>query len=451
MISFRHSLLCQWCKPVSLGIMLALSQGCIDSGGGGSSRSGTPPPASTSGDAAPLATPESAGHSSAQPTYEITQPAESITPITVPAAPQPPPPSKPAPTTSPAVSGTTGGSTAKDPVKEPVREEPPAATTPGTLDLVGINVAGAEFTSSALPGKHGTHYFFPPADYFKKWYDRGIRTVRFPIKWERLQPTLNGELDPEYAGLIDKMLTQAASYDISIILDVHNYARYRGNVIGSTQVPHSAFRNLLERIASRYKGRSALYAYDIMNEPYGAAEAHWPAAAQAGIDGVRKHDRTRPIYIEGSSWSSAARWPRYGDALLNLYDPVDNLVFSAHLYIDPDASGSYKEGPAADFDLMTGVKRAEPFVNWLKKNRKRGHIGEFGIPGDDKRWLQAMDNLLAYLQDNCIPITYWAAGPSWGTYKLSIEPAKDGTDKPQWATMAKYVGKGNCIDYGPTP
>lgn len=402
MKTFPPSVLCQWLKPISLGLIMAISQGCI---------------------------------------VEIDPSLESIkitnatvaTPTPAPVVPEP------LPTTPPPAPV----------VPEPLPTTPPP-TQPGTLDLVGINVAGAEFSSSALPGKHGTNYFFPPEGYFQQWFDRGIRSVRFPIKWERLQPTLNGALDPEYSGLIEKMLRQAADYDISIILDVHNYARYRGNLIGSPEVPNSAFQNLMERIALRYKGQTALYAYDIMNEPYGADSA-WPAAAQAGINGVRKYDRTRPIYIEGTSWSSAARWPRYGDALLSLKDPVDNLVFSAHIYIDSNSSGSYKEAPAADYDLMTGVKRAEPFVTWLKKNHKRGHIGEFGVPGDDPRWLQAMDNLLAYLQDNCIPISYWAAGPAWGSYKLSIEPAKDGTDKPQWATMAKYVGKGNCVGYGPTP
>lgn len=60
-----------------------------------------------------------------------------------------------------------------------------------------------------------------------------------------------------------------------------------------------------------------------------------------------------------------------------------------------------------------------------------------------------MDNLLAYLQGHCIPITYWAAGSSWGKYKLSIEPTKDGRDRPQWEVLSKYVGQGDCSRIGP--
>lgn len=319
------------------------------------------------------------------------------------------------------------------------------------VDLVGINVAGAEFTSNALPGKAGTHYFFPSRKLLENWRDKGIQTIRFPIKWERLQPVLNKGFDPLYAGLIDKLFTDAAANGIDVLLDVHNYARYRGKIIGSDEVPYSAFRDLNERIAKRWGDRTALLGYDIMNEPYGSADKNWPTAAQAGIDGIRSHDRRNAIYIEGMSYSSSQRWGWYADKLLDLDDPVDNLVFSAHVYFDPDASGTYKGGPASDFDTMVGVKRVEPFVKWLKENYKRGHIGELGIPGDHPKWLEAMDNTLAYLQENCIPMTYWAAGPSWGKYKLSIEPNKDGTDKPQWAVLKKYVGKGNCSVIGPTP
>lgn len=318
----------------------------------------------------------------------------------------------------------------------------------GMLHLISLNIAGAEFTSSVLPGKNGTDYFFPKTGYLDTWSIKGIRVIRFPIKWERLQPEMNGPLDHTYAGLIDTLLTQAANAEIDVILDVHNYGRYYKKVIGSEDVPIAAYGNFIERLAERYQNRSALYAYDIMNEPYGSADQYWPAAAQAGITAVRKYDRQRPIYIEGKSYSSAARWGVHGDSLLGLHDPVDNLVFSAHLYLDSDASGTYTDAPDAVVDPMIGVKRAKPFVDWLMKHNKRGHIGESGVP-DDPRYLEAMDNLLSYLQQHCIPVAYWAAGPAWGNYKLSAEPFKDGTDKAQWTLLEKYLGNGNCSGYGP--
>ncbi len=324
----------------------------------------------------------------------------------------------------------------------------PALVWASPVDLIGLNVAGAEFTAKELPGKHNHHYFFPESGYFRQWQERGVRMVRFPLKWERLQPVLFGELDAEYAALIDRTLEDAARHDMQVILDIHNYARYRGQLIGTPAVPIAAYADLMGRVAARWHGERALWGYDLMNEPHSGADRYWPATAQAGIDAIRRHDFRRPLLIEGYSWSSSERWPRYNDVLLGLRDPADNLIFSAHTYIDPDASGHYADPPASDFDPMIGVKRVQPFVDWLVRHNKRGHIGEFGVPDDDPRWLEAMDNLLAYLQAHCIPMTYWAAGRSWGGYRLAVEP-RDGQDRPQWQVLRKYVGAGQCSEIGP--
>lgn len=322
-----------------------------------------------------------------------------------------------------------------------------ATSAAENIDLIGLNIGGAAFSSGHIPGKFDTNYFFPKPGYLKKWSDKGIKTIRFPILWERLQSELNGELDEEYAKRIEDIFKQAADHDMRVILDIHNYARYRKQIIGTDAVPISAYQDLLERIAKRWKDQEGLYAYDIMNEPHGA-DKYWPAAAQAGIDAIRKHDKNRPLLIEGNFWSSSYLWPKFNDPLLQLKDPSNKLIFSAHLYLDKHGSGQYKEPIEDNFDTMLGVKRVKPFIDWLIKHDKQGHIGEFGIPADDPRLLEAMDNLLAYLQENCIPMTYWAAGSSWGNYKLSIEP-KDGQDKPQWGVLSKYVGQGNCRRIGP--
>lgn len=316
------------------------------------------------------------------------------------------------------------------------------------VELIGINVAGAGFASSVLPGKHGTNFFFPPKGYYEKWQQKGISWVRFSFIWERLQPKANGEFDEAYAKLIDKTLDEAQQAGIEVMLDVHNYGRYYGKVIGTDDVPISAYQNLMERIAKRWGSHPAVYSYDLMNEPHGAANKYWPQVAQAGINGVRKFDSKNDIYVEGAEYSSALRWPKLNDNLLDLKDPADKLIYSAHMYIDPDASGLYKTALAADLDPQIGVKRLEPFVNWLIEHNKKGHIGEFGVPAEDESGLKALDQTLAYLQKHCIPFAYWAAGPSWGKNKLSVEPVK-GVDRPQWEVLKKYLGGGNCTRIGP--
>lgn len=51
----------------------------------------------------------------------------------------------------------------------------------------GVNLSGAEF-GNVYPGVDGTHYGYPTEkdlDYFKA---KGLYLVRFPFRWERIQP-----------------------------------------------------------------------------------------------------------------------------------------------------------------------------------------------------------------------------------------------------------------------
>lgn len=311
------------------------------------------------------------------------------------------------------------------------------------LPLVQMNLSGAAFNAEVIPGKLNFNFFFPGPESLEQWRLRGIKVIRFPLVWERLQPTLNGRFDPTYAGFIDTLLKQAADKGLALILDVHNYGRFRGQVLGSPQVPLSAYRDLMARIAARWHVSPGLHGYDLMNEPHDQADAGWPQAAQAGIDGIRSVDVQKPIFVEGRQWSSTVNWPNLNDPLLALRDPADKLVFSAHLYLDDNASGTYQRGPGAAFDTQVGVQRAKPFVEWLKHHGKQGHIGEFGFPADDPRWAEAAVPLLNYLKAQCVPVAYWAAGPGWGPGGTSVEP-ENGVDRAQWKTVAPYVNAGNC-------
>jgi aryl-phospho-beta-D-glucosidase BglC (GH1 family) len=315
------------------------------------------------------------------------------------------------------------------------------------IDMISLNLSGAGFAPHVLPGINGTNYIFPVESYFQQWSARGIKTFRFPIIWERLQPKLGGPLDANYVALIDRTFGYAQKHNIKIILDLHNYARYRGQIIGTSGVPYARYQEIMTKIAQQWSKQPALYAYDIMNEPNGAL-AYWINAAQYGINGVRAVDKTRPIIVEGNGWSSATRWAEWNDGLLNLKDPSNNIIFSAHSYFDENAGGSYGAVDVNKLDVMYGVERVKPFVEWLKKHGKRGYIGEFGVPDNNPRWNILMDNMLAYLKDNCVPASYWAAGPGWGNYFMSVEPV-NGKERPQWPTLKKYMATTSCTEIGP--
>lgn len=318
------------------------------------------------------------------------------------------------------------------------------------IHLVGVNLAGAEFGEYAgLPGQHQIHYIYPSEANFKRYADLNLKLIRLPFRWERIQPKLNGELNAAELGRLLTTLNHAQKYNMQVILDMHNYYRYYGKLIASTDVPISAFADGWRRIVQKVANHPAVYGYGLMNEPH-STNGKWPAAALAAARAIRGIDQNRWIYVSGDRWSSAFHWPSYNTQLAIdpwMRDPKNNLVYEAHLYLDKDYSGTYANRSAI-YDPMTGVNRAKPFVEWLRKNRLRGFIGEHGAPDFSPSAIVATDNLLKYLNQNCIPSTYWAAGPWWGEYALSLD-VKSGSPRPQLPILQKHAANKSCGTIGP--
>lgn len=302
--------------------------------------------------------------------------------------------------------------------------------------MFGVNLSGGEF--GTVPGTYGTNYIYPNTQEFDYFYAKGLNLIRLPFKWERVQTSLNAALNTNEMLRIDTVIGYAHARGMKVILDMHNYARYNGNVIGTTAVPNSAFQDVWRRIADRYKDETAIYGYGIMNEPHGT-DGLWPAAAQAGADGIREVDSTHWIIVGGDGWSSSSGWVA-NNPDLDVQDTADRVMYEAHCYFDSDSSGTYD----ATYDVEgaypnIGVVRASPFVNWLHERNARGFFGEYGVPNDDTRWNVVLDRFLAYLSANGLSGTYWSAGPWWGSYALSVEPTSSFTvDAPQMTILQNY-------------
>ncbi len=313
-----------------------------------------------------------------------------------------------------------------------------------TTKYFGVNLAGGEFGSSS--GAYGTAYIYPniaELDYYKS---KGIKLIRLPFKWERLQPALNAPLNVTELERVMTLIDAANERGISIALDCHNYGRRSINganfIIGSPELPVQTLKDFWTRMATAFKSKK-IWGYDIMNEPHDMLSTpSWFDIAQETINGIRSVDLTTNVIVSGDGWSSPGVFGTPGsisDVLKNLTDPSNKLIFQAHVYFDNNNSGTYQ----GSYDVeggypARGVDRVKPFIEWLKANNKKGFIGEYGVPANDPRWLVVLDNFLRYIKDNCVNGTYWAGGPWWGTYPLSIEPA-NGVDKPQLGVVKNYL------------
>lgn len=305
----------------------------------------------------------------------------------------------------------------------------------------GINLSGGELNPQKA-AVYAKDYIYPSPQELDYYAGKGFAVVRLPYRWERLQPSLFGDLDPAELARIEGVVAEARAHNMRVILSPHNFGRYflhgKETLIGSGDVSIGAFADFSHKVAAAFAGNDAVYALSLMNEPYDTNHL-WKSTAQAGLNAIRTADRDRLVLAPGDEWSGAWSWDHYNKDFL-LDDASNHLVYEAHQYFDLDHSGTYKLGYTLNGATPErGVEWVHPFVEWLKLHQVKGIITEFGVPGNDPRWLELTRRLLAYLALEHVPWTYWAGGPWWGNYPLSTEP-KNGVDAPIMSVLTTDYG-----------
>lgn len=312
--------------------------------------------------------------------------------------------------------------------------------------FLGVNLGNA--SGGDVPGVLGQNYTYPSFQDLYYFKSKGVRLIRFPFKWERVQHELNGPLDNDLDFKIMKeFIAEAERIGMYVMPDMHNYCRRKVNGVTykfgeSSALTKEHFADVWTKLATELKEFDNIWGYDLMNEPYSLAPGVWFDAAQAAINGIRTIDTTTPIVVEGESYAAASTWPTTGGKLINLVDPSNSIIFQAHTYFDRDKSGLYKLG---EYDLEVAsstehIKRIKPFVDWLKANNAKGLLGEFGMPRNDVRWLKMLEEVLVYLKENSVSGTYWVAGANSSRDDLSVQPLDDfTTERAQMRILEKYI------------
>ena len=115
------------------------------------------------------------------------------------------------------------------------------AQSPNRLKYAGVNISGAEIQSSKKPGVLNIDYRYPTASEYRYFAGKQMNIVRLPILWERMQPKAQGPLDQAQLALLKQAVANAKAANQYLIIDVHNYAKYYGQKIGSKRVPVRTF------------------------------------------------------------------------------------------------------------------------------------------------------------------------------------------------------------------
>jgi endoglucanase len=311
--------------------------------------------------------------------------------------------------------------------------------------LRGVNLAGAEFGETELPGTPGTHFTYNSERSFQYFAEKGFTLFRLALRWERLQPVLRGPLDDFHLAALKQNVTWAHAHGIKLIIEIHNFGAFldlSGREIILTSGVELA--DFWLRLSDEFRNEPAVYAYDLMNEPWKAG-SRWKTISQETLSAIRNNGDHKLIAVPGIGFSAARTWRETHGRKGWIRDPVDNFVYEAHQYFDSDDSGRYKlsydEELACNPKLaIEGPARLAPFAKWCERNGARGYLGEYGVPGGEPRWLVVLDNFLVALDRAGMDGTYWAAGEWWGQYPLSVQPTADFTvDKPQLAVLLRHL------------
>ena len=105
----------------------------------------------------------------------------------------------------------------------------PLAGTPATQFSRGINLSGGEYNPGRRPAVYARDYIYPSSQELDYYTRKGFTVVRLPYCWERLQPSLFGNLDQTELARITSVVHAAAERGMKIILSPHNFGRYIHN------------------------------------------------------------------------------------------------------------------------------------------------------------------------------------------------------------------------------
>ena len=259
---------------------------------------------------------------------------------------------------------------------------------------------------------------------------------------------------------VDKALVLAKRYGIRVVIDLHSPpgGRLPDDTMNITQV--SAFQDhfvkVWERMATRYKGNPAVWAYDLINEPVQnrpspAGVADWLGMQVRAAKAVRAIDALTPIMITTDGWSAPA-----GFARLAAVD-VPRVIYQVHMY---EPHGYTHQGvkravpnPAPAYPGMLGRKMVDkealrrilqPVRDFQRAYNVHIYVGEFSAI----RWAPGADRYLA----DCIDLfeeygwdwTYHAfrEWPGWSIEHLELPVDKNRHEKAATDTARARVLKG---------
>ncbi|KAL5345480.1 hypothetical protein ACLOAV_009230 [Pseudogymnoascus australis] len=320
----------------------------------------------------------------------------------------------------------------------------PATRATGT-QFAGVNIAGFDFGMLIDGSQDLSQVQVPNGDQMTHFAsDDNSNIFRLPAGWHFLTNNKGGDsLDDNNFGQYDTLVQACLATGAHCILDLHNYARWDGEIIGQGGPADDALVSFWTALATKYAKEDQII-FGIMNEPHDMPDiTTWAATIQAVVTAIRNAGATNQlILLPGDNFTSAEDFVNNGslDALVAVENPdgtTTGLIFDVHKYLDSDNSGKDVEC------VSNGIEEAyAPLADALRSISRQALLSETGGGNTDSclQYVCAQNDYLDENSDVYLGYVGWAAGAFWDDYELTLVPTQNGdswTDKPLMQCFAR--------------
>ena len=228
--------------------------------------------------------------------------------------------------------------------------------------------------------------------------DDHMNAFRLPVAWQFLvNDNLGGDLDSTNFHKYDLLVQACLDTSALCILDIHNYGRWNGAIVGQGGPSNDQFASVWSQLAKHYAAQSQI-AFGLMNEPHDIPDmGTWATSCQAAVTAIRNAGAAgQMILLPGNGYTSAAEFVSSGslDALKKVKNPdgsTTNLVFDVHKYLDSDNSGTHAECVSNQIDAAFA-----PLASALRAAGRQAMLTETGggnVESCRKFFCEALDYL----------------------------------------------------------
>lgn len=355
-----------------------------------------------------------------------------------------------------------------------------ATSTPtgGKLQYGGVNIAGFEFGTYDTCGIHTNPPYVNPTNWVAQINhfvnDVKLNAFRLPVAWQYLinqyngadiaSNTINTANFAKYNQLVSGCLNSGAAL---CLIDLHNYARFNGKIIGQDGPTAVQFANIWAQIATKYATQSRV-AFNLMNEPHdescnspngGVIDIQkWAATLQLTVNAIRAAGATsQMIILPGKGWTHAATYlpsnsDGSGPALLGITDPAggtSKLIFEVHEYLDSNNSGCNCDCVTNNIGTAYGRGGLSALADYLRSKGRFALLTESGGLNNNNcaTYLCQELSFLANNTDVFLGYTTWSAGGFDANYELTQTPTQNGNTWTDTSLVTSCVVKcfqGQC-------